>query len=190
MKHTIRKALALFMTIALVATTITFTAGNTLQAEEQAPQEVSQETSEPAVDNAPETKSEPEKSEPVTEKETVVLDPDSAEDQNADRESTETAAADEDLTAEEEENAAKMPAQKFSGKAGNGITVNVSAPEGAFPEGTTMKVTAVSHAKAVAMVEDTVVGIQDAKGVDITFYKDGKEIQPKKNISVNGGCLS
>ena len=90
MKHTIRKALALFMTIALVATTITFTAGNTLQAEEQAPQEVSQETSEPAVDNAPETKSEPEQSEPVTEKETVVLDPDSADDQNADRESTET----------------------------------------------------------------------------------------------------
>ena len=187
MKHTIRKALALFMTIALVATTITFTAGNTLQAEEQAPQEVSQETSEPAIDNAPETKSEPEKSEPVTEKETVVLDSDSADDQNADQENTETASADEDLTAEEEENAAKMPAQKFSGKAGNGITVNVSAPEGAFPEGTTMKVTAVSHAKAVAMVEDTVDGIQDAKGVDITFYKDGKEIQPKKNISVKLG---
>ena len=85
MKHTIRKALALFMTIALVATTITFTAGNTLQAEEQAPPEISQETTEPEKADVPATTSEPEQSEPVTEKETVVLDSDSADDQSADQ---------------------------------------------------------------------------------------------------------
>ena len=172
------------MTIALVATTITFTAGNTLQAEEQALSEISQETTEPEKADAPATTSEPEQSEPVTEKETVVLDSDSADDHNADQENTETAAADGDLTEEQEENAAKMPAQKFSGKAGNGISVNVSAPEGAFPEGTTMNVSAISDSRAMALVEGQVEDATEAKGVDITFRHEGKEIEPKKAIKV------
>ncbi|MDD6190097.1 MAG: InlB B-repeat-containing protein, partial [Firmicutes bacterium] len=193
MKLKFRKILALVMTVAMVATTVTFTAGNTLQAEEQstAPA-VSQETSEPAKAEPAES----EKSEPVTETQKIVVESDSAADSDSDRESTESEpaevdsnqAADEEQEKQaEEQEEIKMPSQHFSDRAGNGITVDVSAPEGAFPEGTTMKVTAVSHAKAVSMVEDTVDGVQDANGVDITFFNDGKEIQPEKNISVKLG---
>ena len=77
----------------------------------------------------------------------------------------------------------KMPAQDFKGSAG-GINVSVSAPEGAFPEGTKMSLKGVSNAKAIDMLDGDVDGIVDAKGVDFTFTYKGKEIEPEKKISV------
>jgi len=47
---------------------------------------------------------------------------------------------------------ASYPAQNFSGSAG-GVSVSVSAPEGAFPKGTTMSVSAVSDSKAKSIAE-------------------------------------
>ena len=88
---------------------------------------------------------------------------------------------------EEETPVVAKPAAEFSASAG-GVKVSVKAPEGAFPEGTTMKVTALSSSEAMALAneasdEDTKVC--DAKALDITFYdKDGKEVQPEVEISV------
>ncbi|MDO4176116.1 MAG: InlB B-repeat-containing protein [Bacillota bacterium] len=177
MKGTFKKVIALIMTVALVATTITFTAGNTLKAEENPGESTATEQkAEPAPAPAPD------KSEPATEKQEVVVESDNGD---SSAEGAEEVALTEEEAIEEEEEA--MPAQSFSQTASNGITVNVSAPEGAFPEGTTMKVSAVSHERAMDLVDGAVADVSDANGVDITFYKDGKEIQPEKNISVKLG---
>ncbi|MCQ2546296.1 MAG: InlB B-repeat-containing protein, partial [Clostridia bacterium] len=189
MKGTFKKIIALIMTVALVATTITFTAGNTLKAEENPGEST-------ATEQKAEPAPEPEKSEPATEKQEVVVESDkndssseAAETAEASPEDSsaavtgEEAVTEEEATEEEEEEEA-MPAQSFSQTASNGITVRVSAPEGAFPEGTTMKVSAVSHSKAMSLAEGVVDDVSDAKGVDINFYKDGKEIQPKKNVTI------
>ncbi|MDD7718193.1 MAG: InlB B-repeat-containing protein, partial [Eubacteriaceae bacterium] len=77
-----------------------------------------------------------------------------------------------------------MPAQTFKATAGNGIAVSVSAPEGALPEGTEMKVASVGSKRAASLLENDVDNIVDAQGVDITFYKDGEEIQPAAPIDV------
>ena len=77
----------------------------------------------------------------------------------------------------------KMPTQSFKGSAG-GITVVVNAPEGAFPEGTKMHVKALSDARALNLAKTANSGATNAQGVDVTFTKDGKEIQPEKAVSV------
>ena len=86
---------------------------------------------------------------------------------------------------EEEEKDVPMPAQKFSGSAG-GVSVSVSAPEGAFPEGTKMNVREVRRAAVVDAVESAIGSEATAiKAVDITFSYKGKEIEPKKSVSVS-----
>ena len=90
-----------------------------------------------------------------------------------------------DSVKDDSEETEAMPAQEFNGTAGNGIKVYVSAPEGAFPEGTSMKLEGVSPTRALGLVEDLNEDIVDASGVDITFHKNGKEIQPKKAIKVS-----
>lgn len=94
---------------------------------------------------------------------------------------------------QKEEDKDKMPAQSFSGSAG-GLSVRASAGSGVFPEGTDMNVSSVSSGYVMSAAEGlsgekgTVV---DAKAVDITFTKDGSEIQPaagsvKVSLSANG----
>ena len=86
---------------------------------------------------------------------------------------------------EEEEEEEGYPAQDFSGSA-NGVSVKVSAPKGALPEGTDMKVSGVSDAQVQAAVEGLVDGdVANLKAVDISFRCDGKEIEPKKAVSVH-----
>ena len=95
------------------------------------------------------------------------------------------------------------PAQNFEGKAGK-IHVNVSAPKGAFPAGTTMKVKMVKDKDAVNAVteavekdstgnaktqknqsEDGKAKVKDIQAVDITFTNaDGDEIEPEIPIQV------
>ncbi|MGI6051891.1 MAG: InlB B-repeat-containing protein [Bilifractor sp.] len=85
----------------------------------------------------------------------------------------------------------EMPAQNFEQTSDSGIKVAVSAPEGAFPEGTTMEVADVSSDTAMSIAKegsDTPENVVDAVGVDITFKnKDGQEIEPAdgKDISVS-----
>ena len=98
------------------------------------------------------------------------------------------AAGDENQNSEETE--VSWPAQTFTGHANN-ITVNVTAAEGIFPEGTTMVTTAVSAqtAKAIAnAASDAEAEVVDAIGVDISFRDvSGNEIEPKdgKNVQVS-----
>ena len=86
-----------------------------------------------------------------------------------------------------EENGAKSePAFRFEGTAGD-VTVIVEADEGAFPAGTTMKVTAVESQS----IEEAVSGAVDSpvvqmQAVDISFFDaDGNEIEPLQPIRVS-----
>ena len=92
---------------------------------------------------------------------------------------------DEAQTPEEAEIA--YPAQHFEQTA-SGMSVVVDAPEGAFPEGTTMVVRDVEDAQTLSNIEDTVsedfVEVTRVHAVDISFWHDGVEIEPRVAISV------
>lgn len=81
----------------------------------------------------------------------------------------------------------EMPAQSFSGSTSD-LSVNASAPKGAFPEGTKMKVSAANAASIIKM-SNAATGedftVVDAVAADISFYKDGKEIQPAGGKAVS-----
>ena len=84
---------------------------------------------------------------------------------------------------EEEE----YPAQSFS-KTVNGVKITVEAPEGAFPEGTVMFASEVAASDVVDAVDEATdydVTKSDVKAYDITFKKDGKEIQPRTAVEVS-----
>ncbi len=92
-----------------------------------------------------------------------------------------------------------MPAQSFTAdlkdKKGNvTLTVNVEAPEGAFPAGTFMKIDGVPAKDVADKVE---AAVKDANGagmrvksmtaVDIAFFEggpDGKQIEPARKVQV------
>ena len=81
-----------------------------------------------------------------------------------------------------------MPAQSFTGRA-NLVNVSVEATEGAFPEGTTMKVTPVNYTVARDLAESAIEEnkeVASAVAVDITFYDvEGNEIEPLLPIAVS-----
>lgn len=78
------------------------------------------------------------------------------------------------------------PAVEFEGKT-DGVSVSVSAPEGAFPAGTKMSVKAVATSDVMNTVNKTVDGeVQAVQAVDIVFTDpEGNEIEPKKAIRVS-----
>ena len=78
-----------------------------------------------------------------------------------------------------------MPAQSFEDKAGD-VTVKVSAPEGAFAEGTTMSVEAVEADDVIESIESAVTGdVKQVAAVDITFRDaEGNQVQPLVPIKV------
>lgn len=85
-----------------------------------------------------------------------------------------------------------MPEQSFEKELKKeNITVSVKAQEGALPANTEMKVEAVSDKKIIDKIteaaekeagKDTQLG--DIQAVDISFWSDGKEIEPAKKIDV------
>lgn len=177
--------------------------------EETAPQEeASQEETKEESSNKEETPSaevkeeqetvseeKTEESAPAASEETATVDAQGEKTEETAGEVTAEAPAEETETSEEstaKTEEVKYPAVSFEEKASNGVRVKVEAPEGAFPEGTTIKVKAVSDEKAMSIYEQTLPENQravDAKGVDITFYNaEGEEIQPKKEIKVSLKC--
>ena len=103
----------------------------------------------------------------------------------------EPAVTEEETTQEEpvEEEEVKYPAQDFEGSA-SGVDVTVHAPEGALPEGATMKVSSVGiiqMAQVKSAVKDEMGNnAKVVKAVDITFYDaDGNEIEPEEALSVS-----
>ena len=74
-----------------------------------------------------------------------------------------------------------FPAITATRTAANGVTVNISAEEGAFPAGTTLVVRSASRYEAMAAAQDVIEEgkkVVDAVAVDISFVKDDVEIQP------------
>ncbi|PWJ47224.1 DUF7507 domain-containing protein, partial [Faecalicatena contorta] len=69
-----------------------------------------------------------------------------------------------------------------------GVTVNVNAPEGAFPNGTTLDIKPVNSSKIDNAISDAVGEGKEVNGTaafDITFYdKSGNEIQPAEGHQV------
>ncbi len=91
--------------------------------------------------------------------------------------------------AEKAEEVITYPAVNFGSFYVSNMNVAISAPEGAFPEGTKVSVNEVSVSAALNAVEDAIednVEIAEVKAVDITFTdKNGNEIQPLVPISVS-----
>ena len=161
------------------------------KAEAQAPAEKKAEepapkAEEPAAEPAAPAE-EPEQPKAQEPAETQEPEADKPADETAPAEDQAENPADEEKPEEDavkDDSEVKYPKQSFSGSAG-GVSVKVNAPEGALPEGTKMKVTAVSASEVMDAVESVVDGeVTRVKAVDITFVKDGTEIEPQKEVSV------
>ena len=111
-----------------------------------------------------------------------------------DAETEDTAAENTDLTTgalpaemtAEETVGVSMPAQDFHG-ATDEVEVFVTAPEGAFPAGTTMHVTTVPQEEVIDALNDAANGVmvRNVQAVDITFRNAAdEEIEPLLPISV------
>ncbi len=68
-----------------------------------------------------------------------------------------------------------------------GMNVSVDAPEGTFPKGTSMRLSAISDSQAVSAANDAIDGeVKEAKGVDISFANaEGNEIEPNGAVNVS-----
>ena len=89
--------------------------------------------------------------------------------------------------AEEKAKAAEeYPAQSFNDSVA-GMNVSVDAPEGTFPKGTSMRLSAISDSQAVSAANDAIDGeVKEAKGVDISFVNaEGNEIEPMGAVNVS-----
>ncbi|MBP5261526.1 MAG: LPXTG cell wall anchor domain-containing protein [Clostridiales bacterium] len=77
----------------------------------------------------------------------------------------------------------------FSAVTASGITVNVTAPEGAFPEGAVMSASDVDDEDVIALAASNVSEdkeLKSAVAVDITFTdSEGNEIEPAEGFDVN-----
>lgn|GEM_PF-1491537 len=81
-----------------------------------------------------------------------------------------------------------MPAFKAEKTAGNGVTAAVYAEEGAFPEGTTVKVRSADRQDVIDASQDLYNDekVVDAAAVDITFYSsDGAKLEPADDTMVH-----
>ena len=89
-----------------------------------------------------------------------------------------------EIEVEEEITEEEIWPKEFSALVG-GVIVKVTYDEGTFPEGTQMVVTPIPEDQVYDAVNEKVEGtVTRIKAVDITFYADGKEVQPKKFVSV------
>ena len=161
-------------------------------AEEPAPVVETEPEPEPVEEPAPVAEPEPEpEPEPAAEPEAAAEESAPAEEASpaennepAEDQAKKPAGEEKPEDAVKEDSEVKYPKQSFSGSAG-GVSVKVTAPEGALPEGTKMNVAAVSASEVMDAVESVVDGeVTQVKAVDITFVKDGTEIEPQKEVSV------
>lgn len=78
---------------------------------------------------------------------------------------------------------------EFDAETSSGIKVHVTAPEGAFPEGTVMSASDVDDKSVIAKAEGAVDEDKEVKGsiaVDITFTdSEGNEIEPADGMAVD-----
>ena len=152
-------------------------------------EEVAEEPAEETVEEPAEDPAEPEETVAAAEEsaeEVLPVEEDVAVPADAEAEDGSAAEEGTDIEAEPEEEAEPVayPAQSFAGGA-NSVTVTVNAPEGALPEGTKMAVTTVTNPVTIMKINSAVGGdAESIRAVDISFSKDGVEIEPKKAIQV------
>ena len=108
--------------------------------------------------------------------EDIEADPETAVEEAVEEQAEEAAVAEAEATEVEVEEDQSFEAVL------DGITVSVEAPAGAFPAGTEMILSGVG-ADVYEAIEETVTG-KVVAAVDITFVKDGEEIQPALPIKV------
>ena len=127
------------------------------EAVEETTEEVVEETGEEAVD---------ETGEEVVDEEALEEEEEEGDEEDAEKEVT-------------------YPAQNFSGAAGN-VSVFVEAPKGALPENSSAEFRAVTANSVEGAVKAEMgKNAEVVAAVDITFKdKDGKEIEPEKQVSV------
>ena len=92
-------------------------------------------------------------------------------------------------TTETTEEDTGLAAAEFDAETSSGIKVHVTAPEGAFPEGTVMSASDVNDKSVIAKAEGAVDEDKEVKGsiaVDITFTdSEGNEIEPADGMTVD-----
>ncbi|MDM8247275.1 InlB B-repeat-containing protein [Lacrimispora saccharolytica] len=149
------------------------------------------QTDEKSSENVQETSESEEVLEETTVKEetnsdeTTVTESETVTEQTSEEDLKETVPDSEivtDETSEDVENSV-FPAQDFSGEA-NDVAVTVNAPEGAFPEGTTMNVTEADEESVQAAADVANASTSDVKAVEITFTSAGEEIEPAAAVKV------
>ncbi len=153
-------------------------------------QETTHATEAPAPTQAPAATTESTQATESTEATTVPEEQsDDVEDEND--VNTGDPIAGEDPAAEEEEAAEEDTDEEwersFSGSC-NGLTVKVSAPEGAFKKGTEMNLSAISDATAASIVSSVLPEdkeVADVVGVDISFSYKGSKDQPNESVKVS-----
>ena len=90
----------------------------------------------------------------------------------------------EDKKEEETEETPQMPAVSFE-NADTDVVVTVTAEEGSFPAGTTMKVVPVAAEEVTDAVQSTTEkSVVEIQAVDISFWYQEEEIEPLKAINV------
>ena len=174
MKGKLRKGIALALTVALVVTTLSFTAGNMMRASDdeeayKTEQNVSEQAaSEPAavqkqdVDVAENSSDEADDS--VNGKNGNTLGKDKDKDKNVPGKN--------------------KPKASFSKKADNGMKVAVEAPEGALEDNTAMSVSSLNRNDALAYAKKVDEDVVDAAGVTIKFTNKNDNVEPDKSVSV------
>ena len=85
---------------------------------------------------------------------------------------------------EEKQDEVAYPAFSHKGSK-DGVTANISAPEGVFPEGTEVELKALSADDRAAIAAAAGCETSDVLGLDITFKYEGKEIQPTGDVKVS-----
>ena len=177
----LRKGIALALAVALVVTTLTFTAGNSLKASND---EDAYKTEEKA-EQSKETQKETEKATAAQATKEVKVDKQEATSANENVDKTKAEATEASNGAESTKNEKKKSKASFSKRASNGVSVSVSAPEGALYDDTTMSVSSVSKASAISYAKKILTNVTDAEGVQIKFKEEGKSVEPDKSVSVS-----
>lgn len=92
---------------------------------------------------------------------------------------------------QEPEDSAEYPAAELDSEA-DGVTVHVSAPAGALPEGVQLQTAAVYSGMVTSAIEQSANAdgkeVSSLKAIDVTLTdKDGNEIQPNEKVVVTFG---
>ena len=174
MKGKFRKGIALALTVALVVTTLSFTAGNMMRAsDDEEAYKTEQNVSEQAA------------SEPATvQKQDVDVAENSSDEANDSVIAENGNGQGKDNNKDKTAPGKKKSKASFSKKAGNGMKVAVEAPEGALEDNTAMSVSSLNRNDALAYAKKADENVVDAAGVTIKFKNNGDNVEPDKNVSV------